>query len=108
VDASPRKRANSYRSVRPARSSRIYRIDSEGNCRRRPSCSRLIRGCCATAASRLARARRCALSRRFVDGRLSDEALSRMTDEEVEATLTEVSGIGPWTALFASDYDGQP
>ena len=39
-----------------------------------------------------------ALAERFVDGRLSDEALSRMTDDEVEATLTEVSGIGPWTA----------
>src|ERR1700726_256954 len=39
-----------------------------------------------------------ALAERFVDGRLSDESLSRMTDEEVEATLTEVSGIGLWTA----------
>src|SRR6266436_331751 len=39
-----------------------------------------------------------ALAERFVDGRLSDEALSRMTDDEVEATLTEVSGIGLWTA----------
>jgi DNA-3-methyladenine glycosylase II len=39
-----------------------------------------------------------ALAERFVDGRLSDEALSRMTDEEVEATLTEVPGIGLWTA----------
>lgn len=39
-----------------------------------------------------------ALAERFVDGRLSDEALARMTDAEVEATLTEVSGIGPWTA----------
>jgi DNA-3-methyladenine glycosylase II len=39
-----------------------------------------------------------ALAERFVDGRLSDEALSHMTDEEVEATLTEVPGIGPWTA----------
>ena len=39
-----------------------------------------------------------ALAQRFVDGRLSDEALSRMTDDEVEATLTEVSGIGLWTA----------
>jgi DNA-3-methyladenine glycosylase II len=38
------------------------------------------------------------LAERFVDGRLSDEALSHMTDDEVEATLTEVSGIGPWTA----------
>jgi DNA-3-methyladenine glycosylase II len=39
-----------------------------------------------------------ALAERFVDGRLSDEALSRMTDDEVEANLTEVSGIGLWTA----------
>jgi DNA-3-methyladenine glycosylase II len=39
-----------------------------------------------------------ALAERFVDGRLSDEALSRMTDDEIEAALTEVSGIGPWTA----------
>ena len=39
-----------------------------------------------------------ALAERFVDGRLSEEALSRMTDDEVEANLTEVSGIGPWTA----------
>ena len=38
------------------------------------------------------------LAQRFVDGRLSDETLSRMTDDEVEATLTEVPGIGPWTA----------
>ena len=39
-----------------------------------------------------------ALAERFVDGRLSDEALARMTDAEVEAALTEVPGIGPWTA----------
>ena len=39
-----------------------------------------------------------ALAERFVDGRLSDEALAAMTDEEVEAALTEVSGIGRWTA----------
>jgi DNA-3-methyladenine glycosylase II len=39
-----------------------------------------------------------ALAERFVDGRLSDEGLARMTDEEVEAALTEVSGIGLWTA----------
>jgi DNA-3-methyladenine glycosylase II len=39
-----------------------------------------------------------ALAERFVDGRLSDAALERMTDEEVEATLTEVPGIGPWSA----------
>src|SRR6201982_1122338 len=39
-----------------------------------------------------------ALAARFVDGRLSDDALARMTDEEVEAALTEVPGIGPWSA----------
>jgi DNA-3-methyladenine glycosylase II len=39
-----------------------------------------------------------ALAERFVDGRLSDDALSRMTDEAVEEALTDVPGIGPWTA----------
>jgi DNA-3-methyladenine glycosylase II len=39
-----------------------------------------------------------ALAERFVDGRLSDEALAQMADDEIEAALTEVSGIGPWTA----------
>jgi DNA-3-methyladenine glycosylase II len=38
------------------------------------------------------------LAERFVDGSLSDESLARMSDEDVEATLTEVPGIGPWTA----------
>jgi DNA-3-methyladenine glycosylase II len=48
-----------------------------------------------------------ALAERFVDGRLTDGALADMTDDEVEAALTEVSGIGPWTAhgflIFALD-----
>jgi DNA-3-methyladenine glycosylase II len=48
-----------------------------------------------------------ALAERFVDGRLSDDALAQMTDEEIEAALTEVSGIGAWTAhgflIFALD-----
>jgi DNA-3-methyladenine glycosylase II len=39
-----------------------------------------------------------ALAERFVDGRLDEESLTRMSDEEVEAALTEVPGIGPWTA----------
>jgi DNA-3-methyladenine glycosylase II len=39
-----------------------------------------------------------ALAERFVDGRLSDEVFSQMTDDEVETVLTEVPGIGPWTA----------
>jgi DNA-3-methyladenine glycosylase II len=47
------------------------------------------------------------LAERFADGRLSDEALAQMTDDEIEAALTEVSGIGPWTAhgflIFALD-----
>lgn len=38
------------------------------------------------------------LAQRFVDGRLSDKALARMSDDEVEAALTEVPGIGLWTA----------
>jgi DNA-3-methyladenine glycosylase II len=39
-----------------------------------------------------------ALAARFVDGRLSDDSLTEMTDDEIETALTEVSGIGPWTA----------
>jgi len=39
-----------------------------------------------------------ALAERFVDGRLSDEALAQMSDGDVEAALTEVPGIGLWTA----------
>jgi DNA-3-methyladenine glycosylase II len=39
-----------------------------------------------------------ALAERFADGRLSDEGLVAMTDDEVEAALTEVPGIGPWSA----------
>jgi DNA-3-methyladenine glycosylase II len=39
-----------------------------------------------------------ALAERFADGHLSDERLAGMTDDEVEAALTEVPGIGPWSA----------
>jgi DNA-3-methyladenine glycosylase II len=39
-----------------------------------------------------------ALAEHFRDGRLSDQSLARMTDEEIEAALTAVPGIGPWTA----------
>jgi DNA-3-methyladenine glycosylase II len=38
------------------------------------------------------------LAERFIDGRLSERSLARMTDEEIEAALTEIPGIGPWTA----------
>jgi DNA-3-methyladenine glycosylase II len=48
-----------------------------------------------------------ALAERFADGRLSAAAMAGMTDDEIEATLIEVSGIGPWTAhgflIFALD-----
>lgn len=39
-----------------------------------------------------------ALAERFADGRLNDESFERMSDEEIEAALIEVPGIGPWTA----------
>jgi DNA-3-methyladenine glycosylase II len=39
-----------------------------------------------------------ALAERFLDGRLNDETLAQLSDEEIEAALTEVPGIGPWTA----------
>ena len=38
------------------------------------------------------------LAQRFADRRLSDTALAGMSDDEVEAALTEVPGIGPWSA----------
>lgn len=39
-----------------------------------------------------------ALAQRFVDGRFSEAAFTAMTDQEIEAALTEVPGIGLWTA----------
>jgi DNA-3-methyladenine glycosylase II len=39
-----------------------------------------------------------AIAERFVDGRLSGAVLAGMSDDEVEAALTEVPGVGPWTA----------
>ncbi len=39
-----------------------------------------------------------AVAERFVDGRLSDDAFAHMTDAEVESALTEIPGIGRWTA----------
>ncbi len=38
------------------------------------------------------------VAQRFVDGRLSDEALAGMSDDDVVAELTSIPGIGPWTA----------
>ncbi|MGZ4198287.1 MAG: DNA-3-methyladenine glycosylase family protein [Solirubrobacteraceae bacterium] len=39
-----------------------------------------------------------ALAERFDDGRLSIKELQALPDEEVEARLTEVPGVGAWTA----------
>jgi DNA-3-methyladenine glycosylase II len=39
-----------------------------------------------------------AIAERFLDGTLSVETLNRLSDEEVEARLTAISGVGPWTA----------
>lgn len=38
------------------------------------------------------------LAARFVDGRLNVDELERLPDEDVVARLTEVSGVGRWTA----------
>jgi DNA-3-methyladenine glycosylase II len=38
------------------------------------------------------------LAERFVDGRLNPDELEQLSDEEVVARLTEVSGVGRWTA----------
>ena len=39
-----------------------------------------------------------AVAQEFVDGRLSDDALSGMSDDDVVRALTSIPGIGPWTA----------
>jgi DNA-3-methyladenine glycosylase II len=41
------------------------------------------------------------LAARFVDGRLSTAELDPLADDEIIAALTEVPGIGPWTAQGA-------
>jgi DNA-3-methyladenine glycosylase II len=38
------------------------------------------------------------IAQRFVDGRLDPDELERLTDEEVVARLTEIPGVGRWTA----------
>ena len=38
------------------------------------------------------------VAERLADGRLDADALGRLGDEEIIARLTEVPGIGPWTA----------
>jgi DNA-3-methyladenine glycosylase II len=41
------------------------------------------------------------LAERFADGRLDPQALAALPDEQVISALTEVPGIGPWTAQGA-------
>jgi DNA-3-methyladenine glycosylase II len=41
------------------------------------------------------------LGARFADGRLDPRELAGMPDEQVISALTEISGIGPWTAQGA-------
>jgi DNA-3-methyladenine glycosylase II len=41
------------------------------------------------------------LAGRFADGRLDQAVLAELPDEQVISALTEVSGIGPWTAQGA-------
>jgi DNA-3-methyladenine glycosylase II len=38
-----------------------------------------------------------ALAERFAAGELSDEILRQCSDEQIEAALTTIPGIGPWT-----------
>jgi DNA-3-methyladenine glycosylase II len=38
------------------------------------------------------------LAERLSDGRLDEEAMAALTDDDFIAALTEISGIGPWTA----------
>jgi DNA-3-methyladenine glycosylase II len=37
------------------------------------------------------------LAERFVSGELSDQTFLQSSDEEIEAALTAIPGIGPWT-----------
>jgi DNA-3-methyladenine glycosylase II len=38
-----------------------------------------------------------ALAERFTTGKLSEETFAQSSDEEIEAALTAIPGIGPWT-----------
>jgi DNA-3-methyladenine glycosylase II len=38
-----------------------------------------------------------ALAERFITGEVSDETFAQSSDEEIEAALTAIPGIGPWT-----------
>jgi len=38
-----------------------------------------------------------AVAARFVDGSLREDELRRLSDDEIEAALTRIPGVGPWT-----------
>jgi DNA-3-methyladenine glycosylase II len=49
------------------------------------------------------------LAERSSDGRLDLEALGDLSDEDVVAALTEIKGVGPWTAeMFLIFHLGRP
>jgi DNA-3-methyladenine glycosylase II len=49
------------------------------------------------------------LAERIADGRLDVEALGDLSDEDVIAALTEIKGVGPWTAeMFLIFHLGRP
>jgi len=49
------------------------------------------------------------LAERIEDGRLDLPALGRLSDEDIVATLTEIKGVGPWTAeMFLMFHLGRP
>ena len=63
-----------------------------------PSSWTLTQRGCAGQGSRNARSRPCALAARFADGAPSDSELAVLSDAEIiEARLTTIAGIGPWT-----------
>jgi DNA-3-methyladenine glycosylase II len=49
------------------------------------------------------------LAERIGDGRLDVGALEKLSDEDVVAALTEIKGVGPWTAeMFLIFHLGRP
>ena len=77
---------------------RIEALLRRASCRRRPSCSPSTR----PAPRRRSVGRKIDtlrdLAERLSDGRLDEDALAAMPDDDFIAALTAISGIGPWTA----------
>ena len=45
------------------------------------------------------------LAARLSDGRLSQDTLSSLPDDELMAQLTAIPGIGPWTSPFSAAFE---